>query len=680
MGMKMKSLALAGLIVAAGTALAEHEVPIEDLDTSVTARGSWSVKVNRSLSGQAVRVGGTLHWRGLGSCIPNRVDIPLGGTALRFLTGVGIDDGGKEGSAVFRILGDGKELWNSGVMSFGQKERCVVKNVVGVKVLSLVTEAAGGDASACHASWCESRVAYPDNVYPPNSVYNTSRILGVLTPKESALPKINGATRFGVRPGRPVVFRVPVTGERPMEISVEGLPEGLRFDPLSSAIVGNAPAKRGEYSLTFRAKNAKGASERPFSLVVGDRISLTPAMGWNSWNCFGGKVTQKDVQTAADALVSSGLADHGWSYVVVDDFWQNNPSLAEKDADLAGPDRDADGRIVPNKRFPSMKGMADYIHSKGLRAGLYSSPGPTTCGNCIGSWQHEEQDAQTYAEWGFDFLKYDYCSYSKVVFGKGLDRMLWPYFTMGRALRHQKRDILLSICQYGLDNVSSWGALADGSSWRTTGDIFDTWRSISGAIEKQKPLFMYSAPGAWNDPDMLCVGVMRYNKGGPSRLAPNEQYTHISLWALVASPLMIGCDLTKLDELTYSLLANDEVIAIDQDPLGAGAACIDEGPDWEIWARPLADGAIAAGLFNKSSREQTVPFDLEKNGILCKWRIRDVWVQEDVGVFMGRYEASVPGHATQLIRLVPLSCGKVREDLKDVRDNAWRLMRRSANP
>jgi len=663
-------------LVAAGLALADHEVPIEDLDTSRATCGWREVKVNGAVGGGVIRVAGQIKWRGLGVHAPSRVDIPLGGTALEFRTGVGVDDGAKSGgSVVFRVLGDGKELWNSGIKRFGQKETCRNIDVRGVRTLSLVVDDAGDGKDCDHASWCEARVSYPDGKHPPNSVYGNSSILGILTPKAPATPRINGATRFGVRPGHPVLFRVPVTGERPMTISVEGLPEGLRFNPENSSIVGKAPTERGDCRLTFRAKNAKGEAARDFTLVVGDRIALTPAMGWNSWNCFSHAVTQEKMLSAADAMVASGLADHGWSYIVVDDFWQNNPSGAKNDRTLDGPARDAAGNIVSNRRFPSMKGMADYIHAKGLRAGLYSSPGPLTCGSCIGSWQHEEQDAKTYADWGFDFLKYDWCSYTEVAMGRGLDRAMYPYLVMGRALRHQKRDILFSLCQYGMENVSAWGALVDGSSWRTTGDVFDTWRSISQAIEKQKKLFHYSAPGAWNDPDMLCVGKMSWNRFKGSRLAPNEQYTHISLWALVASPLMIGCDLTQLDDFTYSLLSNDEVIAIDQDPLGLGAGCIDEGEDWEIWARPLADGSIAAGLYNKSVCERNIRFDLAKNGILCKWRVRDVWRQEDVGVFADAYETTVPGHATELIRLTPLKCGRLREDLKDIRDNAWRLLR-----
>ena len=256
-----------------------------------------------------------------------------------------------------------------------------------------------------------------------------------------------------------------------------------------------------------------------------------------------------------------------------------------------------------------------------------------------------------------------------------------PYWVMGRALLNQNRDIVFSLCEYGCETPGLWGNLVYGQSWRTTGDVFDIWATISGSIECQKPLFAYSRPGAFNDPDMLCVGAARFNDFKGSRLAPNEQYTHISMWALVASPLMLGCDLTKLDEFTLSLLTNDEVIAIDQDPLGAGAGCIAAGEDWEIWARPLADGSIAAGLYNMLAREQTIVFDMEALGLECKWTVRDVWRQQDEGVFLGKYQKSVPGHATHLVKFTPRRCGRLRKGMVDIRDNAWIVeMKRNGSP
>ena len=269
-------------------------------------------------------------------------------------------------------------------------------------------------------------------------------------------------------------------------------------------------------------------------------------------------------------------------------------------------------------------------------------------------------------------MKYDWCSYGRVAVGVGSERARIPYLLMGAALRAQPRDILFSLCQYGMENVSCWGATVDGSCWRTTGDVFDNWASIYGSIQKQAPLWHWSRPGAWNDPDMLCVGKMHWNGFKGSRLTPNEQVTHISLWCLVGAPLMIGCDMTRLDDFTFSLLANDEVIAIDQDPLGAGAAKIAvKPPSEEIWARPLQDGSVAVGLLNAGFLTTEMTFDLAAAGLEGAWKVRDVWRQRDEGSFTGTYRRKVFGHATHLIRLWPAKGARLRAGLRDIRDNAW---------
>ena len=290
-------------------------------------------------------------------------------------------------------------------------------------------------------------------------------------------------------------------------------------------------------------------------------------MGWNSWNCFASAVTEKNVRDAADAFVKAGLRDHGWTYINIDDFWM--PKNEDKDPTLHGPDRDPSGKINPNPRFPDMKALTDYIHSLGLKAGLYSSPGPKTCGGCVASYKHEREDAERFAEWGFDYLKYDWCSYGDVEKGTGRAYYKKPYDLMGRMLRAQNRDIVFSLCQYGMDNVWEWGNEVDGNCWRTTGDITDSWGSMAGIGFAQAGHELYAKPGRWNDPDMLVVGWVGWGPAlHPTHLTPNEQYTHISLWSLLSSPLLIGCDLTRLDEFTLNLLTNDEVLEVNQDPLG----------------------------------------------------------------------------------------------------------------
>jgi len=374
-------------------------------------------------------------------------------------------------------------------------------------------------------------------------------------------------------------------------------------------------------------------------------------MGWNSWNCFAGAVSEARIKTAADAMVKSGLINHGWTYINVDDFWQNHRDST--DPTLHGPFRDARGNVVPNSRFPGMKGLADYIHALGLKAGLYSSPGPWTCGGCTGSWRHEQQDAAQYAAWGFDYLKYDLCTYRDVVPGceTSLAAAQQPYRVMGDFLQQQPRDIIFSLCQYGEFDVWQWGGSVQGNSWRTTGDISDSWSSMSGIGFNQDKTAPHARPGNWNDPDMLIVGKVGWGNLHPTRLTPNEQYTHISLWCLLSAPLLIGCDITQLDPFTLNLLENDEVIAVDQDPLGKEAMTVVRNGDTRVYARDLADGSKAVGLFNLGETETQLTINWSDLGRKGRLHVRDLWRQKDLGKFKNSFNAAVPRHGVVLIRV-----------------------------
>ncbi len=659
----------------AACTVAENRIWLEDVDRSTMTCGYREVLVGRSVEGGLLSVGGKVYERGLGTHANSMLVVPLGGNALSFEATVGIDDEKpktSKASVEFKVWADGKLAATSGILRKRKRTANLKVDLTGVQVVALeVTDAEDGNDSD-HADWANAFFILKDGAKLPKPADLTKQ-LGVLTPKAPATPRVNGPDRVGVRPGSPILYRVPVSGERPMKISVAGLPPGAYFNAENSSVNG-AVARPGDYPLVITAENAKGKTTRTVRLIIGDKIALTPPMGWNSWNVFGGGVDERKVKAAADAMIASGLVEHGWCYINIDDFWQNRPG-EQNDKTLMGPARNADGTINPNARFPSMKGLADYIHAKGLRAGLYSSPGPTTCGGCAGSWMHEFQDAKSYADWGYDYLKYDWCSYGKVALGGGLNRARIPYLIMGKALREQNRDILFSLCQYGGDNVSVWGETVYGSCWRTTGDVFDNWASIYGSIQKQAPLWPWSKPGAWNDPDMLCVGKMHWNGFKGSRLTPNEQYTHMSLWCLVGAPLMIGCDMTRLDDFTYGLLSNDEVLAVDQDPLGLGAAKIATDGMGEIWARPLVDGSVAVGLLNANFIEQDITLDLAASGLEGGWRVRDLWRQVDEGEVRGVYTAKkVPGHATHLVRLWPACDGRFRAGMTDIRENAWRRL------
>ena len=398
-------LGVALCLVATGVASAAT-VWLDKLDVGAAVQGWGDPHKNKSVEGHALTIGGQLYDRGFGTHAESVLNVALDGGAQSFSASVGVDDEVNKNpasSVEFFVIGDGKQLWTSGVMHAGDAAKYCQVDLSGVKALTLKVGDAGDGNDFDHADWVDAKfettsaMSFVTSGEPrpePVAPY-------ILTPVAPATPRINGASVFGVRPGSPFLYTIPATGERPMTFAVSHLPRGLKLDSQTGRITGMLK-KAGEFAVTLRAKNASGQAEKSFRILCGDQIALTPPMGWNSWNCFAGAVSEERVKRAADAMVKSGLINHGWTYVNVDDFWQNHRD--SKDPTLQGPFRDAKGVIVPNSRFPDMKGLSDYIHALGLKAGLYSSPGPWTCGGCTGSWRHEELDAQTYANWGFDYL------------------------------------------------------------------------------------------------------------------------------------------------------------------------------------------------------------------------------------------------------------------------------------
>ena len=481
----------------------------------------------------------------------------------------------------------------------------------------------------------------------------------ILTPKPSQKPRINGAKIFGVRPGRPFLFTIPATGKRPIVFSAEGLPQGLKLDKQTGRITGSINT-RGTYQVRLQAENALGSFERKFQIVVGDKTALTPPMGWNSWNCWACAVDDEKVRATAKAMVDTGLINHGWSYINIDDCWIRTERRGSDDPNLGPPVRDESGDLIPNAKFPDMKALCDYIHGLGLKAGIYIGPGPTTCQGYVASWEHELQDAKKFAEWGFDYLKYDWCGYSSVSGRDTLEDLQRPYILMRKMLDKVDRDIVYSICQYGWGEVWKWGEGVGGNLWRTTDDITDAWESMATIGFTQSPLAEFAGPGHWNDPDMLVVGQVGWGpKLRPSRLTHDEQYTHISLWCLLSAPLLIGCDLSQLDDFTLSLLTNDEVLEVNQDSLGDQAEQVSkhvmQAGSTEVWAKKMEDGSRAVGLFNLSLVETKVRVGWPQLGIERKQIVRDLWRQKDLGVFESGFETKVPIHGVVLVKITPVS-------------------------
>ncbi len=610
---------------------------LDDLDVSKTIQDWGDPQKNKSVDGRVLSIGSETFEHGLGTHANSTLYISLHGAAKSFSASVGVDDEvtNSTGSVNFIVLGDGKLLWHSGVMRAGEAAKSFDLKLSGIKTLALKVGDANDGISYDHADWANAKFEISGAV--PQTVIAPPEKEIILTPPVPRKPRINGASVFGARPGHPFIFQIPVTGDRPMEFSAYNLPDGLQLDSQTGLITGTSPVKSGDFEVTLHAKNTRGAAKIDFKIVIGDQMAFTPPMGWNSWNCFAGAVDDAKVRSAADAMVASGLINHGWTYINIDDTWEGK--------------RDANGNILSNEKFPDMKALVDYVHSKGLKIGIYSSPGPNTCAGYEGSWQHELQDAQQYAAWGFDYLKYDWCSYNDIAKDHSLPELQKPYSVMHAALDKVSRDIVFSLCQYGMGDVWKWGAQVGGNCWRTTGDISDTWASMTsngfGSAGKEK----FAGPGHWNDPDMLVVGRLGWGKLRPTRLTPNEQYTHISLWCLLCSPLLIGCDMSQLDKFTLSLLSNDEVLAVDQDALGKQASRIWQNGDLEIWAKDMEDGSRAVGLFNRGEFATNIELKFSDLGISGKHRVRDLWRQKDLGKFSNTFNASVPRHGVVLVRI-----------------------------
>lgn len=362
------------------------------------------------------------------------------------------------------------------------------------------------------------------------------------------------------------------------------------------------------------------------------RLARTPPMGWNGVNFFGNdSLTEGMVRAEAHAMATNGMKAAGYRYVNLDASWDG------------GALRDLHGNIVPNSRFPDMKALGDYIHSLGLKFGIYSVPGPAGCGSAFtGSYMHELQDARTFASWGVDYLKYDYCDAPSVY---PSDQMQAVYRKMYDALQSTGRPIVFSFCQYGWQQVWRWGSSAGGNLWRTTGDDWNNYSRMTYVGFEQDGLQKYAGPGHWNDPDMLEIGN--------GVLTVNEEKMQMSLWCILAAPLLAGNDLRTMSPQTLAILTNREIIAVDQDPKGIqGHRVAEEGP-LEVWMKPLSDGSKAVGLFNRETGEESVTVNFSDIGVSGAAKVRDLWEHKNLGVYRNSFTATVPTHGVVMINVTP---------------------------
>lgn len=477
-------------------------------------------------------------------------------------------------------------------------------------------------------------------------------------------PRLNAARVFGVRPGSPALFNLAVTGARPLRFEAEALPKGLRLDESLGRITG-VLTQPGRHYVSLRISNVHGVIEETIRIECGPRIALTPPMGWNSWNCWGGTVTAQQVASSARALVAAGLANHGWTYINIDDGWQGRRTAMNR-------------ALQPNGKFPDMAGLCDEIHALGLKAGLYSTPWVMSyAGHCGGSSDHSDgrfqppesahwhdlskgqyhglhdfsaADARQWSEWGIDYLKYDWFPNDRAAMER-----------MSTALSLSGRDIV-----YSLSNTLHAGLAPEAgvlaNAWRTTNDIQDCWSNDNGftdgpqglveIIRQHSSWARLQTPGSWNDPDMLVLGRVGWGGGlRPTRLTPDEQLTHFALWCLWSAPLLLGCPLDQLDAFTRALLVHDELIALNQDPLGRQAAvCHRDGDRW-VFAKELFNGDRAVGLVNLGNHPADIAVTWRHLKIDGNWQVRDVHARRDLGTMAGEIGRRVPAHGIAVFRL-----------------------------
>ncbi|GAB4141665.1 MAG: NPCBM/NEW2 domain-containing protein [Planctomycetota bacterium] len=630
--------AAAALFLFATAATGQGGVRLQDLDLSRIDQAWGNPRAGRSVEGRPISIGGVAFERGVGTHADSEWTIELGGKARSFTASVGVDDEARRGTVVFVVLVDGREAYRSPIARGGEMPRRVEVDLAGASRLTLLVEDAGDGIDYDHADWADPVIAVEpgcEDRVKSGRIDETTLPIAMGRDEE---PRLNYPRIVGASPGKPFLFRIPASGRPPLRFSAVGLPRGLALDPARGILSGTVE-EEGRLVVSVEIEGPLGTSSGELTLVFAPgALCLTPPMGWNSWNCWGLSVDNSKVRAAAAAFDRSGLAAHGFRYVNIDDGWEGG--------------RDENGTILPNEKFKDMRALADYVHGLGLLLGIYSSPGPKTCGGFEGSYGHEEQDARTYAEWGIDYLKYDWCSYSTIAPNPDLAAMQRPYLVMRDALRALPRDIVYSLCQYGMGRVHEWGAEVGGNCWRTTGDITDLWSSMSRIGFRHDEMVRAAGPGHWNDPDMLVVGSVGWGPDlHPTRLTRNEQITHVTLWSMLAAPLLIGCDLDRLDDFTLALLTNDDVIAIDQDPLGRAARRHGPAGPTEVWVRPLADGSSAVALFNRSRGTKSVRVEFALLGMRGPCAVRNCWTRKDEPEPVEAYEAEIPRHGALLLRV-----------------------------
>ncbi len=666
--MKFSVLFSAVALIFSQVSKAQHTSTLyfDDLPLQTYSEGIRPVSTKSNYWKNTIKIQGVPFSRGFGAQSPAVLSFVLDGKATRFLAEVGVDDSSNTAIPLtFYVLADQKVLFQSKPMNVGDAAVKIDLDLTGVRQLGLlITDTVGGLGNKrTNGNWANARLLIKDEFTPGYVQNNDPKI--ILTPAPKNTPQINTAKVFGATPGNPVLFKVATTGQRPIQFSASNLPNGLKISAETGIITG-AVRQRGNYAVMLKAKNKLGEATKKLIIKIGDTIALTPPIGWNGWNSWEAKIDQDKVLASANAMVKTGLADHGWTYINVDDAWMGK---------RGGPDT----ALQPNEKFPDIKGMIDQIHAMGLKAGLYSTPYIASYGGYVGAssdyptggethelfipnrqpysrigkYKFEPNDARQMAAWGVDFLKYDWR-----IDVASTERM-------STALKNSGRDIVLSLSNNApFEKVTDWVRLSN--MYRTGPDIKDSWTSLfntSFVLDKWSP---FAGPGHWSDADMMILGDVSIGPVlHPTRLTPDEQYSHVSIFSLIASPMLIGCPIERLDEFTLNLLSNDEVIAINQDPLGKAARLVLEKDGFQVWKRELENGEFAVGIFNiagygktpasyfrwGNEQAKSIQLNFKEIGLDGSFKIRDVWRQNDLGVFKRNIITSIPHHGVVMYRI-----------------------------
>lgn len=646
--------------------LKQRQVWLDELPVKSFSEGIPGILTKTNQGGDSMRMAGKTYTHGIGVASTSIISFLLEGKATSFSATVGVDDLGiKLVPHFFYVMGDGKVLFASGAMKLGDQPKSFIIDLKGVQRLGMLVMVKDEGYTKVYSNWADAKISMLGDA-KPKSIPNLADKY-ILTPAPAKKPKINTAPVFGVTPGNPFLFTIVATGEKPMQYSADRLPKGLSLDAQTGIITGKL-MESGNHEVVLKAENQVGKSQKSLVIKVGDTISLTPPMGWNGWNSWARLIDEEKVLASAKAMVNMGLKDHGWNYVNIDDAWQGNRSGKYN-------------AMQPNEKFPNFKKMIDVIHAEGLKLGVYSTPWITSYAGYIGGssnfengafpdsvknnkrsfryigkYRFEKEDARQLAEWEVDFLKYDW-------------RLEVPSAErMSVALKNSGRDIIYSLSNSApFNDVKDWVRISN--MYRTGPDIRDSWHGLyqtTFTLDKWGP---YGGPGHWNDPDMMILGnVTTGAEMHPTRLTPDEQYSHVSLFALLSAPLLIGCPIEQLDAFTLNLLTNDEVIEVDQDPLGKSARLIADKEGVQTWLKPMSDGSFAVGFFNTADygkspesyfrwgNEQPKQLEvvLQQLGLRGKWRIRDIWRQRNIGLIDHSFTTTIPHHGVMMYRLFPI--------------------------